>query len=49
MKYRIFDSVGKFIKSFPTYIQALNFKYAFGNKGWYIIQNSSYHETRKAS
>lgn len=36
MKYHLYDSVGKFIKSFPTYIQASNYKFVFGNYGWSI-------------
>lgn len=36
MRYRVYDSVGKFIKSFPTYIQAFNYRSIFGNYGWTI-------------
>lgn len=38
MRYKVFDSVGKFIKSFSTYIEASNYKFAFGNYGWSIKQ-----------
>lgn len=36
MKYKIFDSQGNFIKGFPTFKQASNYKYAYGNLSWYI-------------
>lgn len=36
--YKVFDSLGKFIKSFPTYIQASNYKVSYGNYGWSIKQ-----------
>ncbi len=35
--YRVFDSVGKLVRSgFPTYTDALMYKLSFGNSGWYI-------------
>lgn len=37
--YRVYDSLGNFIKSFPTYQQASNYKLAFGNYGWTITNN----------
>lgn len=38
MRYKLYDSVGKFIKSFPTYIMASEYKFAFGNYRWYITK-----------
>lgn len=35
-RYILTDSVGKFVKSFPTFIQASNYKLACGNNGWTI-------------
>lgn len=35
--YKVFDSMGNFMRRFPTYRQACNYKYTFGNVGWYII------------
>lgn len=34
--YRIYDSQGNFIKGFPTFKQAYNYKYIYGNLSWYI-------------
>lgn len=34
--YRVYDSYGKFLKSFPTYKQASTYKFAYGNYGWTI-------------
>lgn len=34
--YKVYDSYGKFLKNFPTYQQASNYKLAFGNYGWTI-------------
>lgn len=34
--YRVYDSLGNFMRSFPTYQQASNYKLAFGNYGWTI-------------
>lgn len=34
--YKIYDSLGNFIKSFPTYQQAATYKLARGNSGWII-------------
>lgn len=34
--YRVYDSLGNFMRSFPTYQQASNYKFAFGNCGWTI-------------
>ena len=38
--YRVYDSLGNFLRSFPTYQQASNYKLAFGNYGWVIKSNS---------
>lgn len=34
--YRVFDSVGQFLRSFPTYKQAMTFKIANGRMDWII-------------
>lgn len=34
--YRVYDSLGNFMRSFPTYQQASTYKLAFGNYGWTI-------------
>lgn len=35
--YKVFDSVGKLVRTgFSTYMDALMYKTAFGNYGWYI-------------
>lgn len=34
--YKVFDSLGNFMRSFPTYKQAYNYKFTFGNSGWTI-------------
>lgn len=35
--YKVFDSLGKLVRAgFPTYIDAMSYKFAFGNCGWYI-------------
>lgn len=39
-RYKVFDSVGRLVRSFPTYKEAIVFKYGFGNSGWYIIQKN---------
>lgn len=36
MKYIVKDSWGNVMKTFPNFIQASNYKFAFGNKGWSI-------------
>ena len=36
--YRVFDSVGQFLRSFPTYKQAMIFKIANGRMDWNIQQ-----------
>jgi hypothetical protein len=38
--YKVFDSLGNYLRSFPTYSQASNYKYAYGNMGWTIKQNN---------
>lgn len=34
--YKVYDSMGNFMKRFPTYKQASNYKLAYGNKYWII-------------
>lgn len=36
--YKVFDSVGQFLRSFPTYEQAMTFKIANGRMDWNIQQ-----------
>ena len=36
--YKVFDSVGQFLRSFPTYKQAMTFKIANGRMDWNIQQ-----------
>ena len=35
--YKVYDSWGNLMKRFPTYKQAYNYKYTYGNCGWYIL------------
>lgn len=39
--YKVFDSLGNFMQSFPTYKQASEYKFAYGNYGWEIKNVSS--------
>ena len=34
--YKVFDSLGNFMKRFPTFQQANNYKFIYGNSGWII-------------
>lgn len=34
--YGVYDGWGILVKRFPTYKQAVNYKYIFGNKTWTI-------------
>jgi hypothetical protein len=34
--YKVYDSMGNFMRRFPTYKQASNYKLAYGNCGWTI-------------
>ena len=34
--YKVYDSLGNFMRRFPTYKQASNYKLAYGNKCWTI-------------
>lgn len=36
MRYKIYDSLGNYMKSFPDYKKAFSYKYVFGNYGWTI-------------
>lgn len=35
-KYYVYDSLGNLMKVFPTYEQASNYKFAYGNYSWTI-------------
>lgn len=34
--YKVFDSLGNFMRKFPTYKQASNYKLAYRNLSWTI-------------
>ena len=34
--YCVFDGYGKFMRKFPSYEQASNYKFIYGNSGWSI-------------
>lgn len=34
--YKVYDSLGNLVRRFPTYRQASNYKFAYGNTGWTI-------------
>lgn len=34
--YTLKDSTGHIVKTFPTYKQALTYKFVYGNSGWNI-------------
>jgi len=34
--YKVYDSLGNFMRKFPTYEQASNYKLAYGNRSWTI-------------
>lgn len=36
MMYKVFDSLGNFMRRFPTYKQAVTYRLAYGNKYWTI-------------
>lgn len=36
MKYKIYDQFGNYLRSFPTYKQAMTFKIAMGRMDWRI-------------
>ena len=36
MKYIVEDSLGNFMRAFPTYKQAEIYKFAYGNSGWNV-------------
>ena len=36
MQYVVFDSLGNFMRRFPTYRQASNYRLAYGNSSWTI-------------
>lgn len=36
MKYIVEDSLGNFMRTFPTYKQAETYKFAYGNSGWSV-------------
>lgn len=35
--YKVYDSLGNFLRSFRTYKEASNYKFVFGNPNWKII------------
>jgi len=38
--YKVYDSLGNFMRRFPTYEQADTYRFAYGNKYWTIkIEN----------
>lgn len=36
MIFKVYDSLGNFMRSFPTKEQAYNYKEVFGNKKWKV-------------
>lgn len=36
LKYRVYDSLGNFMRRFSTYQAAITYKMAYGNYGWRI-------------
>lgn len=36
LMYKVYDSMGNFMRRFPTYKQASEYKFTFGNSGWTI-------------
>ena len=36
MYYKVYDSIGNFMRKFPTYKQASNYKSAYGNVNWTV-------------
>lgn len=35
--YKVFDSLGKLVRGgFASYLDAMSYKFSFGNNGWYI-------------
>lgn len=34
--YSVYDSLGNFMRKFPNYQQASNYKFIYGNSSWYI-------------
>ena len=34
--YKVYDSLGNFMRSFPTYQQASTYKFVYGNSSWII-------------
>lgn len=44
MKYYVYDSVGRFLRSFPTYHAAITFKIVMGRHDWRIVKlNNKYY------
>lgn len=44
MKYYVYDSVGRFLRSFPTYTAAFTFKIMAGRYDWRIVKlNNKYY------
>jgi hypothetical protein len=40
--YKVFDSLGNFMRSFPTLEQASNYKFINGNSRWRIVKKFRY-------
>ena len=36
MYYKVLDSKGNLMRTFPTYKQAEIYKFAYGNRGWSV-------------
>ena len=34
--YKVYDSLGNFMRKFPTYKQASNYKLSYGNVNWTV-------------
>lgn len=34
--YSVYDSLGNFMRKFPSFKQASNYKFIYGNSSWYI-------------
>lgn len=44
MRYYVYDSVGRFLRSFPTYKAALVYKTVMGRWDWRIVElNNKYY------
>ena len=40
--YRVFDSTGNLVRGkIPSYLEAVMYKFTFGNSGWYILSKKN--------